>query len=169
MFSSQGKVLLKNFLQRTHRYNLESLRSNMTIKYMRRHFSASHAHKEHNSHDTHKEHDDHDDHHDDHHGHHEISGEVDLNKVYVDLNSKLTPFISLTGVPLPEKVQTHVIEGVAKAKAEITPIPVPFVTSSRIYHNDLQSVRKEDNPYFHSEPYGYLITDDVFIFLFLAF
>ena len=31
--------------------------------------------------------DHHDEHHDDHHGHHEITGEVDLNKVYVPLSS----------------------------------------------------------------------------------
>jgi hypothetical protein len=41
----------------------------------------------HNNHDNHGKHNNHNDHHDDHgdhgHGHHEITGEVDLNYVYV--------------------------------------------------------------------------------------
>ena len=35
------------------------------------------------------EHDNHSEHHDDHHGHHEITGEVDMNKVYVPLSAEV--------------------------------------------------------------------------------
>ena len=159
MFLNQGKVLLKNFLPRSIRVNSNT---SVSIISMKKYFSSSHSaslnsHTE--SHGGHEEH--HDDHGDHGHGHHEITGEVDLNKVYVPLDSNLLKLISLTGVPLVNRKLNVVIEGHAKAQAEITPIPIPFFTSNRAYHNDLNNVTKENNPYFHSEPYGYLITDDV--------
>lgn len=47
-----------------------------------------HGHGVGNGHNDH-----HDEHHDDHHGHHEITGEVDLNKVYVPLSSDVNSCI----------------------------------------------------------------------------
>lgn len=130
-------------------------------------FAASHGHakNEHGGHqqpDHHENHSDHDHDDHDHHGHHEISGEVDLNKVYVNLDPNMAKMISLVGVPHVEKVVNQTIEGQAKARSQITPIAIPFITRNRIWHNDLANVTYEENPYFHPEPYGYLIIDDPF-------
>lgn len=132
-------------------------------------FAASHGHghakNEHGGHqqpDHHENHSDHDHDDHDHHGHHEISGEVDLNKVYVNLDPNMAKMISLIGVPHVEKVVNHTIEGQAKARSQITPIAIPFITRNRVWHNDLANVTYEENPYFHPEPYGYLIIDDPF-------
>lgn len=46
-----------------------------------------------NGHNNHEDH--HEEHHDDHHGHHEISGEVDLNRVYVPQNEHVIYYIKL--------------------------------------------------------------------------
>jgi hypothetical protein len=166
MFLSQSRLLLrKNFV------NLNT--PNLLTKFPMRTFAANqgahhsthssetahgdgHGHQP-NHHDDHGDHDDHD-----HHGHHEISGEVDLNKVYVNLDSNMAKMISLVGVPHLEKVVSHSIEGQAKAKSQITPIAIPFITRNRVWHNDLANVTYDENPYFHPEPYGYLMVDDPF-------
>ena len=152
MLLKNSKVLLKSKLSNYF------LLTKTSIKYFSSHPVVHNENHEHeNSHEEH--HDDHG-----HHGHHEITGEVDLNKVYVPLNSNLSPFISLTGVPSNMRQVNTIIEGEAKAKGAITPISIPFITKNRVFHNDLANVSYEDNPYFHPEPYGYLITDDVFNF-----
>jgi hypothetical protein len=53
------------------------------------------------------------------------------------------------------------VENNCKAMNEITPISIPLITRSRVYFKDLADVSYEENPYFHPEPYGYLISDDV--------
>ena len=169
MFLNQGKVLFKNFLPRSIRV---SHNTSISITSIRKYFLSTSVNTHTDSHGHNTESHGHEEHHDDHgdhgHGHHEITGEVDLNKVYVPLDSNLSKLISLTGVPLANRKINVVIEGHAKAKAEITPIPIPFFTSNRAYHNDLKNVTKEANPYFHSEPYGYLITDDVSLFIYIT-
>lgn len=53
------------------------------------------------------------------------------------------------------------MEGEAKAYNAITPIAFPLLTRNRRNFRKLENVPNEDNNYFHSEPYGYLIGDDV--------
>jgi hypothetical protein len=65
------------------------------LNVVRFNFGSSHGHDTHaHNHDSHAHHNSHDSHgHDSHghddHGHHEITGEVDLDKVYVPLNSQV--------------------------------------------------------------------------------
>jgi len=167
MFLSKSRVLFRNLNNINLNLKVRKLVNLGDIKSCK-YFGSAVSHGHGNGHDSH--HNDshghnshgHDDSHDDHdHGHHEITGEVDLNKVYVPLNSEMSKFISLTGVPTSENQTSFKIEGECKAKAEITPISIPLITRNRVYYNDLANVRLEDNPYFHSEPYGYLISDDV--------
>jgi hypothetical protein len=150
MFLNQGKLLIRKKLIPSLNISRLSIRA----------FSSSHHGHEH-GHGHGESHDDHG--HDDHHGHHEISGEVDLNKVFVPLDTNLAKMISLIGVPRPEKTVLNVYEGEAKAKSQITPLSIPLITRNRVFHNDLANVSYEENPYFHPEPYGYLIVDDVCI------
>ncbi len=54
------------------------------LNIVRYNFGSSHGHDSHSHHNDHHAH--HDGHGHDDHGHHEITGEVDLDKVYVPLN-----------------------------------------------------------------------------------
>jgi hypothetical protein len=162
-----------NFLKLNSRFGMK----NTLIKYNIRYF----AHSGHNNHKVvdstegqprldhgHLENNDHhDDHGHDEHHHHEITGEVDLNKVYVPIDSTKSKYISLMGIPHEHKVQFKVFEGELKAQNQITSISIPLITRSRIYFKDLSNVTYEENPYFHPEPYGYLTSDDVIIFFIL--
>lgn len=93
MFSNKRNILMmKNFLcssipnlKGTIRINLFS--NGSIIKRFSVHVNNSHSDphtSEGNGHNNH-----HDEHHDDHHGHHEITGEVDLEKVYVPLSAEV--------------------------------------------------------------------------------
>lgn len=67
----------------------------------------------------------------------------------------------MSGIPSDNtKIRLH-YEGEWKAHNAITPIAIPFFTQSRKKFKRLANVPDEDNPYFHSEPYGYLFSDDV--------
>jgi hypothetical protein len=55
-------------------------------------------------------------------------------------------------------------EGEMKAHNAVTPIGVLFISRYRKRFKSLGNVSYEDNPYFHPEPYGYVICDDVFIY-----
>jgi hypothetical protein len=104
----------------------------------------------------------HDDHHDDHgHGHHEITGEVDFEKIHVPISKNNLTYISLIGIPPKEHNSHHAFSNERKAYFDTTPIYIPLITRNRQKFRDMQSVQYEDNPYFHSEPYGYLTSDDV--------
>lgn len=129
-------------------------------------FSSNHSSNGHDSHDNHGGHG-----HDDHGHHHEITGEVDLNKVYIPLNAEISKFISMTGAISPFQKEHIVSEGQMKARNAVTPIPIPVITRNKVFYRDLANVPYEENPYFHPEPYGYLVSDDVKIKFnyFLAF
>jgi hypothetical protein len=172
MFFNRGKLILKNF-QIFNQNNLK-LVNKVSVRY----FGSGQGHNTHgNDHaqaeqvshgnkdpsHTHDGHDGHDDH---GHHHHEISGEVDFNKTYVHVDSQMQKLVSLTGLNSTENAaKPYVIHGYCKARKEITPIGIPLITRSRVYFNDLADVSLEDNNYFHPEPYGYLISDDVNIFI----
>ena len=49
----------------------------------------------------------------------------------------------------------------------MTPIAFPLLTRNRRNFKTLQNVSNEENPYFHSEPYGYLFADDVKLIIFM--
>jgi hypothetical protein len=68
---------------------------------------------------------------------------------------------------MPQDNHFHT-EGDMKAHNAVTPIAIPFITRHRKRFRTLGNVSYEDNPYFHSEPYGYLIADDV-IYINIAF
>ncbi len=94
-------------------------------------------------------------------GHHEVTGEVDLKKMHVPVEKNNSRYISLTGTYTQNDNISGTIEGTTKARGAITPIYIPLVTRSRVYFKDFANVSYEENPYFHPEPYGYYITDDV--------
>ncbi len=158
MFLANRNILLKSF-KLTSKNNIAN---QSFLKLLLRNFGTHAVH-----HDGHNESSGHGDHgHEDHghghgHGHHEITGEVDLHKVFVPMNSNRVKLVALTGLPSTSKLDEGIIEGNAKAKAAITPISIPFITRNRVFHQDLANVSYEENPYFHPEPYGYLINDDV--------
>lgn len=155
MFLNRGRLLLLN----NANINLVfGLNKKMSIPVLNRgviRFFGSHEHAQHGVEGEHG-HSGHDD-----HGHHEITGEVDLSKVYVKVNAEEKPFVSLTGIKSVQEKVTGAIGGGMRARNATTPIGIPLITSSKIYHRDLADVFNEDNPYFHPEPYGYLVSDDV--------
>jgi ABC-type Zn2+ transport system substrate-binding protein/surface adhesin len=164
-------MFLKNF-KLLSRVNNNLLIKNINLKF----FSGSHGNVTHNSmHDNNGQastpHDennhDHHDHHD-HHGHHEITGEVDFQKVYLPVNSQMKRYISLTGTLHNNREVHKVIEGDMKARNSVTPIPIPLISRNRVFYKDLANVSYEENTYFHPEPYGYLISDDVKYFIIIA-
>jgi hypothetical protein len=169
MFALKGKQLLKKFnnVRIVLGFNKNAIRF----------FSSSHGHDVHghngnghnghghNVHESEHGHDGHDDGHG--HHHHEITGEVDLNKVYVNIESQNKKYISLTGILNSNKNFIRIYEGEAKARNAITPIAIPLFTRSRHNYRDLANVSLEENTYFHPEPYGYLVSDDVRFFKFL--
>ncbi len=67
----------------------------------------------------------------------------------------------MIGVPNNNRHVHIIAEEIGKANKQITPITVPLITRSRVYFKDLSDVPYEENPYFHPEPYGYLVSDDV--------
>lgn len=69
--------------------------------------------------------------------------------------------LCMHGLPI-DKPEHLTFEGENKAFNEVTPIAFPILTRNRRNFKRLAGVRNEDNPYFHSEPYGYLISDDPF-------
>lgn len=62
-----------------------------------------------------------------------------------------------------DTVSELTIEGTGKAYNSITPIAIPLLTRNRRNYRRLENVPNEENPYFHPEPYGYLVHDDVSI------
>ena len=60
-----------------------------------------------------------------------------------------------------DKHEHYHIEGEHKAFGAISPIPVLFATRQRRRFKTLSNISYEENPYFHPEPYGYLVSDDV--------
>lgn len=70
-------------------------------------------------------------------------------------------FVSLTGLPSDNNQINVTIEGDCKAQNAITPIAIPILTASRKRYRRLANVPDEENPYYHPEPYGYLVSDDV--------
>jgi|LauGreDrversion4_2_1035121.scaffolds.fasta_scaffold262551_1 ABC-type Zn2+ transport system substrate-binding protein/surface adhesin len=159
MFSSNRNVLLKSFKKNLNsKINKGGNFSKLILRSFGTHQHDTHDHKGHHDHGHG------DDSHGHGHGHHEITGEVDLSKVFVPMNSKTAKLVSLIGLPSNDKYKELLIEGDNKAANAITPIPIPFITKNRVFHQDLANVTKEENPYFHPEPYGYLVSDDVFYF-----
>jgi hypothetical protein len=77
----------------------------------------------------------------------------------------MSKFVALIGTNQKHKEIKKTFESNSKAVDEITPISIPLITRSRVYFKDLAGVKYEDNTYFHPEPYGYLISDDVKIIL----
>lgn len=94
----------------------------------------------------------------DHHHHHEITGEVDLKRVYCPQPENLGgKFISLSGLKADEVSTSKIQEGAYKALHKKNPL---------IWDNyqKLANVEDSNNPYFHTEPYGYDLGDDVYTF-----
>lgn len=90
--------------------------------------------------------------------HHEITGEVDLKRVYCPQPENLGGrFISLSGLKADQVSTSKVQEGAYKALYKKNPLAWDN------YHK-LANVENEKNPYFHTEPYGYDLGDDVKIY-----
>jgi hypothetical protein len=89
MFSNKRNVLLmKNFFGISLSNSNNAIRLNLfnngsVIKRFSVHVNNSHS----DPHASENNNNHHDEHHDDHHGHHDITGEVDLDKVYVPLSA----------------------------------------------------------------------------------
>jgi hypothetical protein len=105
MFSNKRNILImKNFLGNSMGNSRNSIRLNLfnngiIVKNFSVHTSHSHGENHANEHghgqgNGHNYH--HDEHHEDHHGHHEITGEVDLNKVYVPLSADVSTIKYIT-------------------------------------------------------------------------
>ena len=93
MFSNKKSLLMKNILTISFAHAKNSMRINLlnnglVVKRFSVHVGNSHQDSHATEHgQSNGHHENHEDHHDDHHGHHEITGEVDLNKVYVPLSA----------------------------------------------------------------------------------
>jgi hypothetical protein len=88
MFSNKRNLLIvKKFLGISLSNSKSSIRlvnifnNGITSKRFSAHGTNHHGENHEHGHDSHSEH------HDDHHGHHDITGEVDMNKVYVPLSA----------------------------------------------------------------------------------
>lgn len=94
-------------------------------------------------------------------GHHHITGKVDLDKTYVT-NNVPQNMISLCGLQSNNKSDnliSYTVSSTIKRNGQIS----PFDIGNR-FNSSLSSVNEEENPYAHSEPYGYLLSDDVIIY-----